>query len=527
MLALALLGLAAFAQTLVLTPNTTLLSSAGGNVTFTATLAYTTPPSTLGFNVILPTGWTYLGGTSIAGTNPPEPFITPASGRVGSLDWAFVNLPPSGTSFTFTTSYPAGVLGTQSLTSSFVARDGSGGTATTVTNAPIPLPSPTTLATWNGGTGNWTDATQWSSTTVPQNTTGLSFSAIVNGGVATLGAALTIDNLVFTGGMINGSGNLTLASTASTWGGGIFSGLGELVIAPGAQLTANGAAAHAFSERTIRNQGVFAWVDTGSLVSGTGGQFVNTATGVFHDATSVTANATISNGTGGTFTFTNAGTFLKTTASTTKVSVPFTNSGNLLVSAGTLRFSDTFTQTGGIVHVETGATAAFDNGLTFTTGVLHGGGTVAANVTNGGFLSPGDTIGRLTVQGNLTLLSTSQLLFELNTPVAGTGYDVLSVSGNVTLGGTFNFSMMPGAENSFSGTDSLTLISGNSLTGSFVGLPDGTRFNAVHGTGSFVINYTANGVVLNQFLPVPEPSTWALMLAGLAVVGCTVLRRRR
>lgn len=116
---------------------------------------------------------------------------------------------------------------------------------------------------------------------------------------------------------------------------------------------------------------------------------------------------------------------------------------------------------------------------------------------------------------------------DLSTPVQGTGYDYLNVTGTVTLGGNFTFHMMPGAENSFAAGDSLTLVSSSALTGTFLNLPHGTRLFASHGTGSFVINYTSTSVVLNQFLPVPEPSTWALMITGLGVVIFATLKRRR
>jgi hypothetical protein len=38
---------------------------------------------------------------------------------------------------------------------------------------------------------------------------------------------------------------------------------------------------------------------------------------------------------------------------------------------------------------------------------------------------------------------------------------------------------------------------------------------------------TVGSDVLLNFTPVPEPSTWALLLAGLGLVGFRKLRRRR
>ena len=61
------LALTAAAQTVMLTPDTTVLSAAGGNVTFTATFSYSVVPSTLGLTITLPTGWTYVSGTTVPG----------------------------------------------------------------------------------------------------------------------------------------------------------------------------------------------------------------------------------------------------------------------------------------------------------------------------------------------------------------------------------------------------------------------------------------------------------------------------
>ncbi|MSU51361.1 MAG: PEP-CTERM sorting domain-containing protein [Opitutus sp.] len=47
------------------------------------------------------------------------------------------------------------------------------------------------------------------------------------------------------------------------------------------------------------------------------------------------------------------------------------------------------------------------------------------------------------------------------------------------------------------------------------------------GQGSFLVTYTGSNLVLSNFDPVPEPSTWALIIAGLGIAAFTTLRRKK
>jgi hypothetical protein len=96
------------AQTVAITPSAAACAAAGGTITFTVTLSYTGAPSALGFSVVAPTNWTF--GTT-GGTNPPD--VKPGAGDTGELDFAWVSIPASPASFTFTVNYPASVAGNQ------------------------------------------------------------------------------------------------------------------------------------------------------------------------------------------------------------------------------------------------------------------------------------------------------------------------------------------------------------------------------------------------------------------------------
>lgn len=68
-------------------------------------------------------------------------------------------------------------------------------------------------------------------------------------------------------------------------------------------------------------------------------------------------------------------------------------------------------------------------------GLLTGSGTITGNVLNRGNVNPGGvgSAGILTVTGNYTQDTQSPITFELGGTTAGSGYDQLAVSGNVTL----------------------------------------------------------------------------------------------
>jgi autotransporter-associated beta strand protein len=115
--------------------------------------------------------------------------------------------------------------------------------------------------------------------------------------------------------------------------------------------------------------------------------------------------------------------------------------------------------------------------------------------------------------------------------VAGTGYGTVNVGGSLTLaGGPFVLSLFtydpssntPGNALNFNPNNfyTWTLVSASSISGFNAGF-----FNPLNG-GTFSVSKTGNDLDLN-FTPVPEPSTWAMMAAGLFAMGGAALRRRR
>lgn len=547
----ALLAVRALAQTIVLTPSTTTVNPAGGSLTFTATISYTTTPSVLGFNTTLPTGWSYL---STGGTNVPA--VTPTAGTTGLLGWAYTTTPNSPASFTFSVSYPANLSGLQPLSTSAVTRDSTESPPVTTSGPTVTLQGATTSLTWNGDsethTGLWTDASKWgpNGNVVPNNLGLTTYSAQLSQGIATLstGTTISLNDLFLSGGSVTGGGVITILGGNSAWTSGSLNGLGILNIASDATFSASTYNAHTFDQLNIINQGTFNWRDGGALRSGNGGAFINT--GTFNDTTSgIATDYLITNGFGGSFSFTNTGTYVKSTVgSTTRIEVPFTNAGNLRVDGGTLRFTSSFIQAGGSISVSSNANAVFDNGLSLTNGTLTGAGKITGDVISGynphsnvtttpgakainivetSVIAPGATPGTLTIQGNLTLFETSKLIFELGGTTQGVNYDFLSVSGNANLGGNLAISFANNFNQTVNAGNTFTLLSAASLTGTFAGLPNGAMLVTTDNKATFVITYSSTSVTLSNFVPVPEPSTWALMIAGLGVIGVSVWRRRK
>jgi len=199
------------------------------------------------------------------------------------------------------------------------------------------------------------------------------------------------------------------------------------------------------------------------------------------------------------------GGFNKTGTGALSLNANNTYSGATNVNAGTLLVNGNQSAATGAVTVNNGAT-------------LGGSGIIGGSVTvnGGGTLAPGNSTGILTT-GALSLTSNSNFVLELNNNVPGTGYDQVIVNGSVTLG-----------------LGNIVVVAGGGLTLGekfYVVLNDGS--DAVNGTfnqGStvtsggytFTINYSDNGDggqvgndVSLTVAAVPEPETWALLIAGI------------
>lgn len=168
--------------------------------------------------------------------------------------------------------------------------------------------------------------------------------------------------------------------------------------------------------------------------------------------------------------------FTKQGAGTLTLSGPASTPGPITVESGTLRLN--------------GALGATSSIAVPANTILEGSGSTGGAVTVNGAVRPGNpgtAVGRLTT-GPLTLASTATVTMAINGTTPGTNYDVVSVIGNVTLGGatlTTTLGFTPAQGQTFTLIDNLGT---SPITGTFAGLPEGTTFD-VGGT-PMLISYT-------------------------------------
>jgi autotransporter-associated beta strand protein len=310
--------------------------------------------------------------------------------------------------------------------------------------------------TTSGGTTTLLGANSYTGVTIINGGTLLggaanAFSAISGttvhtGGTLDLGGlAQSIDTVDLSGGTIQ---NGALASTngiAST--GGTIAALGGStgVTVNGGTTTLLGV--NSYTGGSTINVGTLA-VGAGGSLSTTG--FVNLAgSGAVFDISEAGGNQTIGalSGVSGSDVNIGANSLTFGDASNTVFGGGFSGTGSLIKQGGGV-----FTLTGdasafaGTTTIDAGTLEvgdAADPGAVLggnvdvaNAGTLRGHGTIDGNVVNDGVVSPGGSIGRLTVDGNYTQKSDGTLNIEV-TPltVAGTGYDQLVIHGSASLAG--------------------------------------------------------------------------------------------
>ena len=379
-------------------------------------------------------------------------------------------------------------------------------------------------------------------------TSSLGTVAISNGGIVELSGNLTNTGATLaapTGGAFTLTGTITGGNIADT---ALIPKSGTLDAATvvGNATVAGGASP---ASLILRNGAAV----TGNLTVGTAGQ--NGGSLLLGSDLSLTAgsnliltgsntNVSWTNTTQPTLTVVPTSTLTRTGTGATGFQDHLVNSGTITISSGTLNAQDIanaasitvaagsalsaatgLTQTGGSLRVDGSLFPSSNPGLIVQSGLVSGTGLIQGTTTfNGGTLSPGNSgVGTLTFTGNLTLLGGATTTLELG---AGTAInDKIVVNGGattLTFGGALNIFAL---SNTYTSGQSWTVFSFPAHAGSFasISLP-----NTGNGWVWDTSQLTTTGVLtLTTFVPVPEPSTYVLLTAGLGGLFAFHRRRRR
>jgi T5SS/PEP-CTERM-associated repeat protein len=258
-------------------------------------------------------------------------------------------------------------------------------------------------------------------------------------GTLTIENGATASTTGVTIGLSSGSiGSAILQGAGSSWTMSLLNvgdrGTGSLTVSDGAVLSTNFFTGSGIG-LTAGSNGAVLVTGTGSAWNNSSGLYVANLGGSKGSLT-IAAGAVVSN-TYATISYRNGSTGIVTV---TGNGTRWNNSGNVTLGVDPLASATLIVSDGAMV------VAAGANGLTIgSAGLLAGnGGVVQGNITNNGTVSPGNSAGLLTIDGNYTQSSTGKLLIELAGRQLGTGYDSLQITGSATLAGALNISLLDG-----------------------------------------------------------------------------------
>lgn len=294
----------------------------------------------------------------------------------------------------------------------------------------------TNTANWTGGLTPWSGGFTNADTITISGTTGVGVNCTFNCPFGTLsGNQGTI--IIAAGGSFTFQNFTQFSNQGKIIVNGTMTNKTTFEVYNGSNIIVNGILNN---EKTIGNQG--------TVTINSGGVLNNRLTGIF---TNTGFAPGFSFPTIGTLVINNGGTFNNTGTATLKV-------GNL-TNHGTLNNQSN----------------------------LASNGTITGSLTNGGTMSPGDSPGAFTINGDYTALPSAIHKFEVG-GTAANSYDRLNVSGNVTLDGTLSISLINGY-NPASGPD-IPIISGN-INGSFAVINKPSKYLVVYNSNGIVLRYSA------------------------------------
>ena len=214
---------------------------------------------------------------------------------------------------------------------------------------------------------------------------------------------------------------------------------------------------------------------------------------------------------------TKAGTGAWTLSGANSYTGATTVSGGKLIVSGSL--SGSVTTVNGDVNTSLSGNGAITPLVTITLGRIAPGINLSGSNTNFG---SADTL-KLGTTGGLTLTN-ARLDFDLASTAAGTS-DTITTGGALSLGSTVAFTFNELTAGQLETGVAYTLISGFTGNSGFNATNLASQANFLNG------NYTPTFSIVGSnlqvtFAAVPEPSTWAMMLGGMGMLGFWQRARR-
>ncbi len=221
----------------------------------------------------------------------------------------------------------------------------------------------------------------------------------IRGGNLSLSYNASMNNLKISGGSLSNTANLSTSNFL--WSGGALTGAGNTTVSNQAELTAADSVM-SLDTQTLRLQNTTNW---SSSING-----FNLSNGIINNEGVFTNTTTLS--IAGTGTFNNYGSYILNSAGVSTMGISFNNNA-------------------GIIDIQSGSFDLAGITLALNGGLLSGNGTIIANVIadNGSTVSPGVSVGSLTIDGDLSFQSGSEYNLEMD---FGT-VDLINVTGVATI----------------------------------------------------------------------------------------------
>ena len=185
-----------------------------------------------------------------------------------------------------------------------------------------------------------------------------------------------------------------------------------------------------------------------------------------------------------------------------KIDGDLRNDGSLIIVRGDgieIEVAGDILQTGG--KVDTGPSGVDSFVLKARTMVyqnnacISGEGKLITAVVhvNNSFLTPGNTPGKLVIDGDLTITGTSDTEIELGGTVQGDSYDWIQQSGGangITLGGTLTVKLVDNFDCHLLSSDEFIVATSDlNISGSFTNAASNSRIATADGLGTFLVTY--------------------------------------